>query len=69
MDSGQFYSEYLCFGSPADVKLDIKESTYKKLGKFFEDMVKRKVIETKQLKEKKGQQGGTQIAKINWDNE
>jgi hypothetical protein len=50
---------------PEGVKLEIKDTTYKKLGKFYEEMAKKKFIEFKPAKEKKGQQGST-ITKIFW---
>ena len=50
---------------PEGVKLEIKDTTYKKLGKFYEEMAKEKLIELKPAKEKKGQQGST-ITKIFW---
>jgi hypothetical protein len=47
------------------VKLEIKDTTFKKLGKFYEEMAKQKIIDFKPAKEKKGQQGST-ITKIYW---
>ena len=53
---------------PEGVKLEIKDTNFKKLGKFYEEMAKKKIIEFKPAKEKKGQQGST-ITKIIWENE
>jgi hypothetical protein len=36
IDSGRFFSDYMVLARPEGVKLDIKESTFKKLGKFYE---------------------------------
>lgn len=44
IDSGKFYMDYMLLARPEGVKLDIKESTYKKIGKFFEEMAKKKII-------------------------
>ena len=68
IDSGRFYMDFMLLARPEGVKLDIKESSYKKLGKFYDEMAKQKLIEFKQGKEKKGQQGST-ITKIFYDNE
>lgn len=54
---------------PEGIKLEVKDSTYKKLGKFLEDMAKHKFIEFKHNKEKKGGQQGAVISKILYDNE
>jgi hypothetical protein len=35
---------------PEGVKLDIKDSSFKKLGKFYEEMAKLKIIEFKPAK-------------------
>jgi hypothetical protein len=53
---------------PEGVVLEVKDSSYKKLGKFYEEMAKQKIIEFKPAKEKKGQSGST-ITKVLWDNE
>lgn len=53
---------------PEGVKLEIKDSSYKKLGKFYDEMSKQKFIEFKHAKDKKGQQGAT-ISKILYENE
>ena len=68
IDSGRFYMDYMLLARPEGVKLEIKDSSYKKLGKFYEEMSKQKLIEFKHPKDKKGQQGAT-ITKIIWDNE
>ena len=65
IDSGRFFSDYMVLARPEGVKLEIKDSTYKKLGKFYEEMGKAKFIDFKPAKEKKGQQGST-ITKIYW---
>ena len=68
IDSGRFYMDYMLLARPEGVKLEIKDSSYKKLGKFYEEMSKQKFIEFKHPKDKKGQQGAT-IARIIWDTE
>ena len=60
--------DYMLLARPEGVKLEIKDSTYKKLGKFYEDMSKQKFIEFKHAKDKKGQQGAT-INKIFYENQ
>lgn len=35
IDSGRLYSEFMVFARPEGVTLNIKDSTYKKLGKFY----------------------------------
>lgn len=44
IDSGRFYMDYMLLARPEGVKLEIKDSSYKKLGKFYEEMVKQKFI-------------------------
>lgn len=68
IDGGRFYMDYMLLARPEGVKLEIKDSSYKKLGKFYEEMAKQKFIEFKHTKDKKGQQGPT-INKILYDNE
>lgn len=68
IDSGRFFSDYMVLARPEGVKLEIKDTNFKKLGKFYEEMAKKKIIEFKPAKEKKGQQGST-ITKIIWENE
>ena len=65
IDSGRFFSDYMVFARSNEVPLSIKDSNFKKLGKFYEEMAKSKFIEFKPVKEKKGQQGST-ISKILW---
>ena len=60
--------DYMLLARPEGVKLDIKQSSYKKLGKFYEQMAKQKFIQFKHGKEKKGQQGST-ISRIMYENE
>jgi hypothetical protein len=36
IDSGRFFSDYMLLARPEGVKLEIKDTTYKKLGKFYE---------------------------------
>lgn len=67
IDSGRFYMDFMLLARPEGIKLEIKDSSYKKLGKFYEDMSKQKFIEFKHAKDKKGQQGAT-INKILWEN-
>lgn len=67
IDSGRFFSDYMVLARTDDVKLEIKDTSFKKLGKFYEEMSKSKLIEFKPAKEKKGQQGST-ITKIFWEN-
>lgn len=57
--------DYMLLARPEGIKLEVKDSSYKKLGKFYDDMAKQKFIEFKQNKDKKGQQGST-INKIYW---
>lgn len=66
IDSGRFYLDYMVLARPEGIKLDVKESSYKRLGIFYEEMAKQKFIEFKAAKEKKGQQGST-ITKILWN--
>ena len=66
IDSGRMYSDFISWAAPEGVTLNIKDSTYKKLGKFYEEMNKQKIIEFKAAKEKKGQQG-SQITKVLWE--
>ena len=68
IDSGRFYSDFISWAAAEGVTLNIKDSTYKKLGKFYEEMSKQKIIEFKAAKEKKGQQGST-ITKVHWQSE
>jgi hypothetical protein len=35
INSGRFYIDYMLFAKSEGVKLEIKDTTYKKLGKFF----------------------------------
>ena len=65
IDSGRFFSDYMVFARTDETQLSIKDSSFKKLGNFYEDMAKQKFIEFKPAKEKKGQQGST-INKIMW---
>lgn len=67
IDSGRFYMDFMLLARPEGVKLEVKDSSYKKLGKFYEEMSKQKFIEFKHSKDKKGQQGAT-INKIFWEN-
>lgn len=66
IDSGRFYIDYMLLARSEGVKLDVKDSSFKKLGKFYEEMAKKKFIQFKPAKEKKGQQGST-ITKIFWE--
>jgi translation initiation factor 2D len=50
IDSGRFFSDYMVLARPEGVKLEIKDSTYKKLGKFYEEMAKAKFIDFKPAK-------------------
>ena len=59
--------DFMLLARPEGVKLEVKDSSYKKLGKFYDEMAKQKFIEFKHSKDKKGQQGAT-INKIFWDN-
>lgn len=68
IDSGRFYMDFMLLARPPGVKLEIKDTSYKKLGKFYEEMSKQKFIEFKHNKDKKGQPGAS-IVKIFWDNE
>jgi hypothetical protein len=36
IDSGRFFSDYMVFARSDEVQLSIKDSTFKKLGKFYE---------------------------------
>lgn len=67
IDTGRFFIDFMLLARPPGVKLEIKDTSYKKLGKFYEQMSKQKFIEFKHSKDKKGQQNST-IAKILWDN-
>jgi hypothetical protein len=67
IDSGKFFMDYMIAAKPEGVKLEIKDSSYKKIGKFFEEMNKKKIIEYKHPKDKKAQ--GAQIIKIFWEND
>ena len=58
----------MVFAKSDDNQLNIKDSSFKKLGRFYEEMAKQKFIEFKPVKEKKGQSGST-ISKICWENE
>jgi hypothetical protein len=58
----------MVFARTDETQLSIKDSSFKKLGRFYEEMAKLKFIEFKPAKEKKGQQGST-INKIHWENE
>jgi len=44
IDSGRFFMDFMLLARPEGIKLEIKETTYKKIGKFFEDMAKKKII-------------------------
>ena len=68
IDSGRFFSDYMVLARTDGTKLQIKDSSFKKLGRFYEQMAKLKFIEFKPAKEKKGQQGST-ITKILWEND
>ena len=67
IDSGRFFMDFMLLARPEGVKLEVKESSYKKIGKFFEEMAKKKLIEYKHPKDRKAQ--GAQITKIFWENE
>ena len=67
IDGGKFFMDYMLLSRPEGVTLEIKDSTYKKIGKFYEDMAKQKFIEFKHAKDKKSQ--GPAIYKIFYDNE
>lgn len=60
--------DFMLLARPPGVKLQIKDTSYKKLGKFYEEMSKQKFIQFKHNKDKKGQPGAS-IVKIFWDNE
>ena len=68
IDSGRFFSDYMVFARTDETQLSIKDSSFKKLGRFYEEMDKLKLIEFKPAKEKKGQQG-SMIVKVMWENE
>ena len=36
--------DFMLLARPEGVKLEVKDSTYKKLGKFYDDMAKQKFI-------------------------
>ena len=44
IDSGRFYIDFMLLARPEGIKLDVKDSSYKKLGKFYDDMAKHKFI-------------------------
>lgn len=35
IDSGRFFMDYMLLARPPGVKLEIKDTSYKKLGKFY----------------------------------
>lgn len=68
IDSGRLFSDYMVFARTDETPLSVKDSSFKKLGRFYEEMAKQKYIQFKPVKEKKGQSGST-ITKILWENE
>jgi len=44
IDSGRFFIDFMLLARPPGVKLEIKDTSYKKLGKFYEEMAKHKYI-------------------------
>jgi translation initiation factor 2D len=47
MDASKFYTEYVVPNRPAGTTLDLKATSFKKLGGFLKAMVKNKLIKTK----------------------
>jgi translation initiation factor 2D len=48
IDASKFYTEFVVPSRPAGTALDLKATSYKKLGAFLKAMVKRKLIKTKE---------------------
>jgi|JI61114BRNA_FD_contig_51_3842169_length_960_multi_1_in_0_out_0_1 translation initiation factor 2D len=68
IDSGMFYTEYILPARREGVTLDIKQSSFKKMNKFYESMDRLGLIEFKQGKQKNGAVG-SMITKVHRDNE
>eukprot|EP01017_Pseudomicrothorax_dubius_P039988 TRINITY_DN6206_c0_g1_i1.p1 TRINITY_DN6206_c0_g1~~TRINITY_DN6206_c0_g1_i1.p1 ORF type:complete len:359 (-),score=135.95 TRINITY_DN6206_c0_g1_i1:197-1273(-) len=61
MDSSAFYANHIIPCAPEGINIDFKNSTHKKLGKFFQNMDKLGIIEYKE-----GKKGGSaQIVRVN----
>lgn len=50
IDSGRFFSDSMVFAKSDETQLNIKDSSFKKLGRFYEEMAKNKFIEFKPVK-------------------
>jgi len=61
LDGGDFYSNHLLACKKEGIFIDLKNTSYKKMGKFLQAMTKLGVIDFKESK--KG--GAPQITKIN----